>query len=99
MPETSPAPTGKLPSHSTYRSIFDNALKVYEEKTGKKLTSDPLLNTLETCNSPEGILVILRQQIPGVHGSQSSNDGLMRWLKPTIDVIHSFSTAIGGAVG
>jgi hypothetical protein len=101
MSPTSPTPTGQHPSHSTrmYRSIFDSALKVYEEKTGKDLTSDPLHNRLETCNSPEGILVILRQQIPGVQESQSSDDGLTRWLKPTINVIQSLSTTIGGAVG
>ena len=99
MPQTSSVLTGKPPLHSTDRSIFDRALKAYEEKTGKDLTSDPLLSRLETCGSPEDILVILRQQIPGVHESQSSNDGLTRWLKPTINVLHSLSTVIGGVVG
>ena len=99
MSRTSCTPTGKPASRATYRYIFDRALKVYEEKTGKDLASDPLLRTLKTCDSPDDILVILRQQIPGRYPSWSGDDGLTRWLNPTVNVIHSFSVATGRAVG
>jgi hypothetical protein len=99
MSQTSQAPTGQSASQSKYRSIFDSALKAYEANTGKDLSLDPLLCRLETCDSPDDILVLLRQQIPGIHQSRSSDDGLTRWLNPTVNVINSFSAAVGGAVG
>jgi hypothetical protein len=99
MSRTSWALTGKPASHTKYRYIFDNALKVYEEKTGKNLASNPLLRRLKTCDSPDDILVILRQQIPRICPSGSGDDGLTRWLNPTVNVIHSFSEATGRAVG
>ena len=95
MPQTFLAPTGQSTSHLTYQFIFDSALKAYEEKTGRDLASDPLLRKFETCDSPDNILSILQQQIPEIYPSQSSDDGLTRWLKPTVNVIHSFSAAIG----
>ena len=99
MSQTSETRTDKSASHAKYRSIFDSALQSYEEKTGKDLASDPLLRRLETCNSPDDILILLRKQIPGVYQSHTSDEGLTRWLNPTVKVIHSFSVAIGKAVG
>jgi hypothetical protein len=73
-------------------------LKVYEEKTGKDLSSDPLLHRIETCHSPDDIITILRQQIPRSYKSQSGDDKLTRWLNPTVSVIKAVSANIGGAV-
>jgi len=99
MSQTSCAPTDKPASHVKYRCIFNSALKVYEEKTGKDLASDLLLHRLKTSDSPDDILLILRQQIPGTYQSWSGDDGLTRWLNLTVNVIHSFSAATGRAVG
>jgi hypothetical protein len=85
-------------SASQYRSTFDSALKAYEVKTGKVLSSDPLLRRLATCRSPDDIITLLRQQIPEVDQSLTGDGGLTRWLNPTVNVINAFAAAIGGIV-
>ena len=81
-------------SHSNYRSIFDNALEAYKEKTGKDLTSDPLLHRLETCHSPDNVLAILRENTSGFDHPHNSSDGLTKCLNPTVNVLYTFSTII-----
>ena len=84
-------------SSSKYQLIFDNALKAYKTKTGRDLKSDPLLRSLETCNSPDAVLIILRQQIPG--DRLGNSDGrLTNWINPVVNVLYNFAQTIGGAV-
>ena len=82
-------------SSANYQLIFDNALEAYKQKTGNDLPSDPLLRRLESCNSPDTVLDVLREQIPAFYQSASR---LTRWVKPTINVLYTFSSTIGGAV-
>jgi hypothetical protein len=89
----------KATSRTNYQAIFDNALEGYRKKTGKDLTSDPLLSILETCNSPDQILVILQAQIRRPGQPQTDGDKLLTWLDPTINVLSAFAETIGGAVG
>lgn len=93
MLQTPPGPA----TPTIFLPVFENALKAYEEKTGKDLSSNPLLHRIETCNSPDDIITILRQQIPN-YKSQSTDGGLTTWLNPTVNVIKAFSANIGGAV-
>ena len=86
-------------SSSNYQVIFDNALEAYKKKTGKDLTSDPLLHTLETCNSPDAVLDLLRAQILEPGQPQSSGTKFTTWLDPTVNVLNAFSGTIGGFVG
>jgi hypothetical protein len=78
-------------SDSTYDLVFENALKAYKKKTGKDLASDPLLRRLETCNSPDGVLSALREQVPDSDQSGTHNDRLVNWLDPTVNVLLNFS--------
>ena len=73
-------------------------MKAYKKKTGKDLASDPLLRRLESCNSPDTVLALLREQIPGFDQSESSSDEVTKWLDPTVNVLFTFSSTIGGAV-
>ena len=86
-------------SYSNYRSIFDSALEAYEEKTGKDLTSDPLLHKLETCHSPDNIIVILQERISGFNHPNNNSDGRIKCLNPTVNVLYTFSTIIGASSG
>ena len=83
--------------HSNYQSIFDSALEAYKKRTGKDLTSDPLLRRLETCRSPDDILVILREHISGSDRPHNSSDGLTKCLNSTVNVLYTFSTIIGAS--
>ena len=78
--------------------IFDEALKSYEKITGKDLTSDPLLCTLEACKSPNETLSELRRQIPRFDQSENSDNALTNWVDPVVNVLYIFAQTIGGAV-
>jgi len=89
---------------SSYQVIFDNALEAYNKKTKKELRSHPLLPKLQACNSPDAVLTVLRDQIPTFdqsHITSGTNDKLKltNWLNPTVNVLYSFSEAIGAGGG
>jgi len=86
-------------SQSNFASIFNVALESYKRKTKKDLASDPLLPSLQSCESPEAVLTVLREQVPAFNPSQSDDDGLTKWVTPTVNVLHSFSETIGQGVG
>ena len=85
-------------SNSDYEVIFDNALKAYKKKTGNDLASDPLLCRLETCNSPDSVLALLKGHIPAFGKSGSSDERLTNWVNPVVNVLYNFAATIGGAV-
>src|ERR1700722_3960361 len=91
------------PSTSTSRSnfvaIFGAAVEAYKRKTKTDLASHALLPSLQSCDSPEAILTVLRDQIPAFSQSQSGDDGLTKWVAPTVNVLYAFTTTIGGGVG
>jgi hypothetical protein len=84
-----------------YQHIFSVALKSYKKKTGDDLTSNPLLLRLETCNSPDAVIALLREQIPRFDQSRSDNDSerLSSSFNPTVNVISAFSETINESVG
>jgi hypothetical protein len=86
-------------SHSNFASIFNAALETYKHKTKKDLSSHPLLSTLQPCDSAEAILTVLREQIPAFSQSENGDDGLMKWIAPTVNVLYSFSATLGGVIG
>ena len=94
-PTMSTAPS----TSSNFVSIFNAALESYKRKTKKDLASHPLLPTLQSCDSPEAVLAVLRDQVPAFGQSQNRDDGLTRWVTPTVNVLCSFSETIGQGVG
>jgi hypothetical protein len=86
-------------SFSNYQSIFDSAIKAYKKKTKKDLHSHPLLDKLQNCDSPDAIISILYEQIPGFDQTCGTDDKLTKWLNPTINVLCTFSGVIGGSIG
>ena len=86
-------------SNSNFASIFNAALESYKRKTKKDLTSHPLLPSLQSCDSPEAILTVLREQIPAFDQSQNGDDRLTKWVDPTVNVLYAFSATVGQGVG
>ena len=86
-------------SHSNFASIFNAALESFKRKTKKDLTSHPLLPRLQSCDSPEAILTLLRDQIPEFDQSQNRDDSLTKWVSPTVNVLFAFSATVGQGVG
>jgi len=85
-------------SSSNYQTIFDNAIEAYKKKTKKDLRSHPLLGKLQNCGSPDAVLRVLYEQIPGFDQSRDSDDKLIKWLNPTVNVLYTFSGVIGGGI-
>jgi fungal STAND N-terminal Goodbye domain len=96
--ETAPTASAST-SQSNFASIFNAALESYKRKTKKDLASHPLLPNLQSCDSPEDVLTVLRDKVPAFNQSQSDDDGLTKWVTPTVNVLHSFSETIGQGVG
>ena len=86
-------------SHSNFAFIFNAALETYNRKTKQDLASHPLLPRLQSCDSPEAILHVLREQNPEFDQSQNSDDSLTEWVTPIVNVLYSFSATLGGVVG
>jgi hypothetical protein len=86
-------------SQSNFASIFNVALEKYKRTTKQDLAKHPLLPRLQSCDSPEAILTVLRDQTPGFNQSENGDDGLTAWVAPTVNVLYSFSATIGGVVG
>ena len=84
-------------SNSNFIHIFNAALEEYKRKTKKDLASHPLLPSLHSCHSPDAILTVLRDQIPGF--SEFQNAGLTKWVAPTVNVLYAFSDTLGQGIG
>ena len=86
------------PSSSKFQLIFNNALKVYEERTKKDLLVHPLTVQLQNCRTPAAILTILQEKAQGLDQSQRGDERWSKWLDPTVNVLFSFSATIGTGV-
>ena len=96
---TVPSDPSTSASHSSFLSIFNAALETYNRKTKKDLASHPLLPSLQSCDSPEAVLAVLREKIPVFNQSQNGDDRLTKWVSPTVTVLYSFSATLGGGIG
>ncbi|KAN0115713.1 hypothetical protein V8E52_006659 [Russula decolorans] len=81
---------------SNFQLIFDNALKTYKKRTKMDLSKHPLADRLQACHSASSTLAVLQEQVHQLDESQRSNTS---WLDPTVNVLHTFSEALGEGVG
>ena len=96
---TMSTPRESSSSTPSFQIIFDNALKEYEKKIGKDLTTHPLAVEINGCVSPEAILAILEAKARDLDESQKGDEQLTKWLKPTVNILHALSATLGPAVG
>ena len=91
-----------IPSSSTSRSnldaIFNAALKAYKKKAGNDITSHPLATELQSCDSPDAILAVLRRQIHTPDQSQNGDETFAKYLIPTVNVLYALSGTLGEGV-
>ena len=86
-------------SRSNLDSIFNSAIQAYKKKTGNDITSHPLATELQSCDSPDAILAVLRRHIPSSDQSQGGHEGFAKFLIPTVNVLYAFSATLGEGVG
>ncbi|KAH9071138.1 hypothetical protein EDB83DRAFT_2313850 [Lactarius deliciosus] len=80
---------------STFKAIFDNALEEYKRKTGTNLTTHPLANNLQTCDSPDAVLNVLQEHIQAYEESRNGDQRLTKLLDPMIHILYLFSATLG----
>ncbi|KAH9031256.1 hypothetical protein EDB84DRAFT_174018 [Lactarius hengduanensis] len=90
------SPSQTAASSSNFKSVLDTALAEYKEKTGKDLRAHQLAHELETCESVNAVLNILRDQAKAFE--QPGNQKLMKWIDPLVHVLYTFSGALGDGV-
>ena len=79
-------------------SILDVALNEYRKNTGKDLLSHPLAIELWHCSSVDGILAILQRQTSTLEQHRDGNQGLMKWISPSVNILYSISDTLGDGV-
>ena len=80
---------------SQFQDLFDAALSEYRQKTGNDIATDPLITSLQNCNSSDAVLGILQEQAHAFNQFRNGdwNVQLMRRLKPTVDILLRLSTS------
>ena len=79
-----------------FQLFFDNAVKAYKKRTKIDPLTHPLADRLETCDSASSILALLQEQVQELNQSQRNS---MKWLDPTVNVLHAFSKTLGEGLG
>ena len=76
--------------------MLDTALTEYKKKTGDDLLAHRLAAELNTCESVDAVLDILRDQAKAFerYGDQK----LMRSIDPLIHVLYTFSDTLGDGI-
>ncbi len=86
-------------SNNNFQSLFNAALDTYEKKTKCKLFAHPLAAQLQSCDSPTAILSVLQDLIQKFDRRRSSDQRLINWLSPTVNVLYAFSAFLGQGAG
>jgi len=93
------SPPSQSTSRSNLDSIFNSALQAYKKKTGKDIASHPLATELQSCDSPNAILAVLRRQVPSLDRSKNNDERMAQCLVPIVNVVYAFSSTLGEGVG
>ena len=76
--------------------MLDAALIEYKKKTGEDLQALWLASELQSCDSADSVLDILRDQAKAFE--RSGDQKLMKWIDPLVHVLYTFSDALGDGV-
>jgi len=86
------------PPPDNFTAIFNSALSQYQRVTGKHLETHPFASQLVSC-SPEDVSEILRTQVQVLSRSRKGDAKLMKWLRPTVNILYSFSSMLAEGIG
>ena len=82
-------------SSTNIETIFTAALKEYKKQTKRDIASNPLVTQLQSCDSANAILAVLRARVQ----NQSVDEKWVKWVDPTVNVLYAFSATLGNGVG
>ena len=82
------------------KSLFETALNEFEKRAGTNLIQHQIIDELKNCESADSVINVLQNQAQAFRNFRG-DDGLMAWLKRTVNVLYTLSTSsvLGGAIG
>jgi hypothetical protein len=86
-------------STSNFTRIFQAACDEYQKLTGHNLYTHPFSSEIQSCNSPDAISVVLRNQAQTLIKGRKGHEKLLKYLNPTVNILFTFSGALGEGVG
>ena len=86
------------PSHH-FTAIFEVAKSEYQKVTGKSLDTHTFAAKLVGCDSPEAFSNVLQMQAEAFSSFCKRDKKLMKWLRPIVNVLFTFSGTIGEGAG
>jgi hypothetical protein len=84
---------------SNFALIFRGACDEYKKHTGHDLYAHPFTKELESCNSPDLILDVLRRHAETFIRRHKNHERLLSFLSPIVNVLFIFSATLGEGVG
>ncbi|KAH9056406.1 hypothetical protein EDB87DRAFT_1579373 [Lactarius vividus] len=88
---------GQMVTPTDFKLILD-ALTEYKKKTGKELLDHPLAPEMQRCDSVDAILAIFQGQAKEFQRFGDGVQRLMKWIRPVVDVLFTFSATLSGGV-
>ena len=77
---------------SHFQALFEAAFRDYEKQTGKTLAGHPLAEKLQSTDSVESVIAVLREQTEAF-GEIRGKDKVLKPLKNVLSVLHKLSSA------
>jgi len=77
--------------------LITKALQNYAKKSGTDLAKHPSAKQLELLDSPDAILQIFQERENAFENNRDRNRSLIDGLRPAVQTLHAFSSAIGEA--
>ena len=94
---SSEAPTTS--STSNFIAIFEAASKEYKKLTKQDLNKHPFSVEFDSCDSPDAVLSVFRKHAEIFDEIRKGDERLIKWLDPMVNILFTFSEAIGAGVG
>jgi hypothetical protein len=88
-------PNASSKALSNFQLVLNSALEAYAKKPISKDLARSLTTKIESCNSPDDIIIVLNDLIRQIDRRRSRDKRLTNWLGPTVKVLHVFSAALG----
>jgi fungal STAND N-terminal Goodbye domain len=85
---------------SRFETLFESALRDYEEQTGIPLAKHPLAEQFQNCQSVDSVTALF-QEIARAFSKFRGGDKIMKSLKSVVSVLHRVSAvaAQGHSIG
>ena len=81
---------------SSFRDLFNAALRDYENQMRTSLIDHPLVNRLKLCDSVDSITAILQEHAQTFREFRGDDGKLMKSMKHTVNILYPLSISTAG---